>query len=111
MHQEIWMLTKANAAQASKKVVEPGPKQLTIGERQTKFSADTFRTIITNWIASSDHSFRELENGWLLRAFEYCNVKALDGLKTANTVKADIKASHSAHFQDLKDLIHVIVSA
>lgn len=108
MHQEIWQATKANAAMLLKKNSVPGPKQLTIGERQTKFSPETLRSILTKWVASSDHAFSELENPWLLRAFEYCNIKALDGLKTANTVKADIKANHATHLQELKDLLHRI---
>jgi hypothetical protein len=39
----------------------------------------------------------ELENPWLQKAFEYANQEALLSLKTANTVKSDIKKNYDAH--------------
>lgn len=68
-----------------------------LGERQDKFDPDILRGILTNWVTSSDQAFRQLENPWLLKAFEYSNPQTLLAIKTRNTVKADINKNYELH--------------
>lgn len=96
MHQKIW---RESEAFEKEKVSESGMIQSTIGERMQRFDPAILRELLTNWIATSDKAFIELENPWLLKAFEYANPKALIALKTANTVRSDIKQNYLDHQQ------------
>ena len=62
-----------------------------------KFDHEILRKLLTNWVASSDHTFLELENPWLQKAFQFANQEALLSMKTANTVKNDIKKNYEEH--------------
>lgn len=103
MHQEVWLACQAAAKEEEKAIAEEqktGKTQIKIGDRQTKFNHLALRSILTNWVSSSDRAFIELENPWLQKAFEYCNPQALLALKTGNTVKADIKRNFLEHEEE-----------
>jgi hypothetical protein len=104
MHQKIW---RESEAFEKEKVSESGMVQTTIGERMQRFDPAILRELLTNWIATSDKAFIELENPWLLKAFEYANPKALIALKTANTVRSDIKKNYLDHQQSMIERLKV----
>ena len=104
MHQAVWRQTKfyQKKPELGMDPAVPGSaasdkKQLRIGEPQEKWNPKHLRKLLTNWVASSDRAFIELENPWLLSAFEYANPNSLLALKTGNTVKADIKRNYEEH--------------
>lgn len=105
MHQQIWR--ESDAFEKEKKT--GGMHQPMIGERQQRFDPQHLRMLLTNWVATSDKAFIELENPWLLKAFEYCNANSLIALKTGNTVRADIKKNYLAAQQLMIDRLKVII--
>jgi hypothetical protein len=104
-HKNIWMTSKAYKTESSK-VVSTQQFKLCSDD---SFDPVVLRTMLRNWIITSDGAFTDLENPWLQRAFEYTNSSSLQALVTGNTVKSDIVKSHRSNKELLKKLISVIL--
>ena len=50
----------------------------------------------------------EIENPWLMRIISYCNPLAAKGLRTAKTVKSDIRENYEQLMIAKKDALKVI---